>query len=560
VSQARAEPVRPKSTRQSNDCSLLCRGAIFLGLTLAIVALFVTAPRAGQFWWSDAPRHALNGAFLRDFFSSLPLRDAKQWAVDYYLQYPALTILFYPPMYAAVEAVFFGLFGVSDAVASLSPMAFCGSLAVGAYYLSRRWLPPLQAASAALLLLGLPEIARWGRQTMTDVPAMSFLVWSSYLFVRYQDEQRIGLFLGAILVFLLGLYTKLSIVFLFPPLLVVLWMQRGRSLLRDKWFWIGGVLLAVGVMPLVLMTWKFGQGNIESVVSIKDARVSRLALEGWLYYPRLLPSQVGWVTLGAAVTYLVVATIRKAWRPCFPAFPLLVLWLVAGYLFFSAIDLKDPRLDIFILLPLPLFAILLLNRGLPPKRANAAALCLAIGGFSYTLWAAPVPVVHGYQEAAQWVADHTEPDSIVVFSGMRDGSFIFNLRTLDPSRQHTVIRADKLLLRIAIRRELGVREKSVTTADVIDMLDRHGVSYVVAERDFWIDLKAMQVFQEALGTPHFKEVARIPVTANIPHPDQELRIYRNLGPVAKPPEKLTVDLPVIGLTFEGGPPAHGGTQ
>lgn len=483
-------------------------------------------------------------------FFDLPLSHPQQWAIDYYLHYPALTILFYPPVFALSEAAVFSVFGVSQCAAVLTVVGFSASLAAGSYCLARRWVPPAQACAVALLLIGLPEVARWARQSMTDVPAFSFLVWSAYLFARYRESRSPAKLYGALFLFLIGLYTKQSIIFFLPVAVVTLWLERGRKLLRDRHFWIGGILLVIGLVPLVLMTLKFGQGNIQSVEGIQDARVSRLALAGWLYYFQLLPRQVGWVPVIVAGAYCSIAAFRKDWRPAFPEFSLLVLWFVVGYLFFSAVDLKDPRLDIFILLPLPAFAIFLFHRSLRGPWASLFALVFAMACFIYTLVAAPVPKIDGYEEAAAWIEHNAPLDATVVFSGARDGSFIFDLRALDKDRRHTIIRADKLLLRISIRRELGVEQKNVSVADVVDMLNRYGVAYIVAERDFWTDLKAMAVLQETLGSSGFEEVHRVQVTGNVPHNDKELRIYRNLGPLAAPPEKPVIDLPIIGRTFQ----------
>src|SRR5690348_8129299 len=68
------------------------------------VLMFMTSPTSGDFAWSDAPRHALNGVFLRDFLIAMPWQDPKQYAMDYYLRYPALTILFYPPLFSVFLA------------------------------------------------------------------------------------------------------------------------------------------------------------------------------------------------------------------------------------------------------------------------------------------------------------------------------------------------------------------------------------------------------------------------------------------------------------------------
>ena len=96
----------------------------FLVLTVASALLFFTSPYDGNFWWSDAPRHAMDGAFYLDAFKALPLTDPVQYAYNYYIQYPALTILFYPPLFAVAEAFIFSLFGVSHTAAQFTVILF----------------------------------------------------------------------------------------------------------------------------------------------------------------------------------------------------------------------------------------------------------------------------------------------------------------------------------------------------------------------------------------------------------------------------------------------------
>ena len=80
------------------------------------VLLFLSAPHHGEFWWSDAPRHALNGVFVKDLVAAIPAHPSA-WAMQYYVRYPALTILFYPPLFYAISAPFYAVFGVSEATA-----------------------------------------------------------------------------------------------------------------------------------------------------------------------------------------------------------------------------------------------------------------------------------------------------------------------------------------------------------------------------------------------------------------------------------------------------------
>jgi hypothetical protein len=67
-------------------------------LACACAILLLTAPTNGDFWWFEAPSHAMNGVFIRDFVAAMPWRDPVAFAIDYYMRYPAVTILFYPPL------------------------------------------------------------------------------------------------------------------------------------------------------------------------------------------------------------------------------------------------------------------------------------------------------------------------------------------------------------------------------------------------------------------------------------------------------------------------------
>ena len=102
--------------------------------------MFLTSPTNGDFAWSDAPRHGLNGVFLRDFLVAMPWQDPKQYAMDYYLRYPALTILFYPPLFSVFLAGSYSIFGFSHAVAQGTVAFFHLALGLAVYMLARRWM------------------------------------------------------------------------------------------------------------------------------------------------------------------------------------------------------------------------------------------------------------------------------------------------------------------------------------------------------------------------------------------------------------------------------------
>ncbi len=527
------------------------RAAAAVVFLMGALLLFVTAPHHGEFWWSDAPRHALNGVFVKDLITAMPAHPAA-WAMQYYVKYPALTILFYPPLFYLVSAPFYALFGVSHATALSVVLVHYFALAFGLYLLARCWVSPLAAIAVGLSVMASPGIAFWGRQVMLEVPSVTFAVWAALMLRHHITGSRPGVLYLAMFLLLCATYTKITTIFLFPLFALVLLVAQGPGVLRERHTWIVAALTVVGLIPVIYLTVAFGGANVQSVVGIPDAAVSRDSVAGWIWYARQVPWQLGWPLLALAILIVPLAVAgRLPARFTRSDRVLLGGWILLGYVFLSAIDLKEARHAVVILPPVLLAAGLSLDALLPSRVAGLALLALVIGTGIYTWREAPAPSVDGYREAAEWIAREAPKDAVVLFSGKRDGSFILNMRTIETRRDISVLRADKLLLNVAVRRTLGVQQQPLSEQDIGDLLDKDGVSYVVAQDDFWTDLPVMARLQTLLRSPHFAETTQIPVVANIPTEDTNLRIYRNLGNVTPGPHTVDLHLPIIGETVKG---------
>jgi hypothetical protein len=526
-------------------------------LLLAVVILFKTSPTSGDFWWSDAPRHALDGAFYHDLFRDLPFTRIKQYAMDYYLQYPALTILFYPPLFPLVEAMFFDLFGVSQPTAQMTVAAFYLATAWGIYFFFRRWMKPASSFAVALLFIGLPEVAFWGRQVMLEIPAFAFLIWSACVLFAILDRAETAAPRSSWLYYVLALlligavYTKQTVAFILP---VYAWLlaSRGRAaLLRDRPFGAAAVFSA-GLIPLAVIQLEYGHVNMNSVTGGQWTQHPITNWRSWLFYLEQMPTQAGWAVLVAALVYLLVRVFRK--KRFDPLDVFLLLWLAWGYLFFSSIALKEPRHTLVLLLPLAFFAVAGVLQVLPSRAGPPAAVAFASLIFGFTAFGRPVPRVGGYREAVDYIAVHAPRNALIVFSGYRDGSFIFNMRARQDRPDLAILRADKLLLRVTQRRELGVQEKPIAEEEIGEMLNRYGVRYIVSQPNFWDDLQAMQRFQRVLHTGQFRRLAVIPVAANTRHDDHQLEIWENLGADmsgGQARKRIQVELPIAGIVVEG---------
>jgi hypothetical protein len=524
-----------------------CLGAI----GIVAVILYATSPLTGDFWWSDAPRHALNGIFVKDLIAAHPFAHPQAYAANYYLQYPALTILFYPPLFYAVSAGFFALLGDSHAVAQSVVAVYYFALGCGVFALGRLWLRPLSALAAAIVLMVLPDMALWGRQVMLEIPMLACASWSAWFLLRFGRTGRFSLLIGAVLLFLAAIYTKQTVAFTVPAMGWYLIRSRGWALLRQRRAWLTAGLALVALIPLVFLTLKFGGANIQSVVGVADTPASRFSLENWVWYAVRLPQMTGWVPLVMAALFVALRLAGRSQTIARRDFEFLLLWFLGGYILLSVVSLKETRHATLLLVPVALWIGALLDGIMADGPRRAAATLVAGGCLAFVLAFCPVPFVSGYRQAAQWVAKAAPPNSVIVFSGKRDGSFIFAMRTATGRHDLWTLRSDKLLLDIAVRRQLGVRERHLSEAQIRALLQRLNVQYIVAQRDFWTDLPEMRRFQDVLDSASFREVARLPVRANVPVEDKQIRIYRSLLPPAPPGAHITIGLPIIGRSLSG---------
>jgi 4-amino-4-deoxy-L-arabinose transferase-like glycosyltransferase len=524
-------------------------------LLLTAAVLFLTgAPTGGAFSWSDSPRHALNGAFVLDLLRDAPLNDPTGYAYNYYSQYPALTILFYPPFFYFVLAVFYALFGVSQEVATFAVFIFYFALAGGTYSLARLWLSPALSFGVALILISAPEVAFWGRQVMLEIPAFALLTWSAYFLIRYSRDNRPVFFYLSLVLLLLALYTKISVAFISLAYLGYLAHTQRTNLFRIKHHYYGLALFLICCIPLAYISLYFGRANMQSVTGIPDAEVSRANIQGWLWYARALPDQIGWPALGGAIAFVLTwFWNRIRGRSVFDDTFFFLLWFIAGYLFYSAIDLKEARHSIFILLPVAIASGFMLRFAFSkrPHWAGIGVAALGLVSLSITMTSRPVHYVHGYKEVAEYVSTLAPKNSNVLFSGYRDGAFIFNMRAYVNRSDLSVVRADKLLLKIAVRRSLGVEQQKYSEEEIADLISNSGVYYVVAQSEFWTDLDQMAKLKRVLESPRFEEIRRFELQSNFSAPDTELVVYRNLGEVASGPIRITNDLPIIGREIQG---------
>ncbi|MFL2511478.1 MAG: 4-amino-4-deoxy-L-arabinose transferase [Synechococcus sp.] len=220
-----------------------------------------------------------------------------------------------------------------------------------------------------------------------------------------------------------------ALLILIPVLLLVLAsVCLGRGFVTRRWQLLMGLaLVCAALLPWLRHNWITTLGGtnravIESAALEGDPGV--LSLEGWLWYVRLLPDQIGWglLVLGGSGVILwygqrgnLDGDERFAWR-------WLILSLVAGWLFTHLSPNKDDRY----IAPLLPMLLILLSRGLwqwglwvkqrwPARSSWLPGLALAVGRLQHRL----ERLVHS--DPCVWDQGHQGPlDAIVRRAGGGD--------------------------------------------------------------------------------------------------------------------------------------------
>ncbi len=521
-------------------------------ISIAVVAIIASAmfclsPREYNSAWPDAPGHAMSGVFIRDLVAAHPAHPL-QWSFDYYLEYPAVTVGFYPPLFPIFEALFYALFGVSNSTAQLTVAFFYFWAGLGAYALARRWTGFLTSLAIAIAFMGTHQVAFWGRHVMPELAAYAMVLWSARYFHEFLETDRPKTLITAAMLLLAGLYCKQTVAFVGIIFAVTAVLIKKQAIFRSRSVWRAMTLFVAGLLPLVLLTLLLGRHNLKGVAGTGQATLYTRGVRGWTFYLKQLPIQMGWLLLGLAVFYLLACLFWRRLSLPRTTSILLGVWAICGYVFFSMIAIKEDRYLIFVLFPFVVWAISasqMLGGRLGPVAAIAIAVCV----LTNTCFRDRIPTVSGYKEAAAYITSHSSPGTIALYSAENSGDFIFAVRTMDPERHVSILRADKLFVHYAVSRAFGYTLAPMSTADIRKMLQENSVSYVIAEPGFYSDLEPFRNLEAVANSDLFSTSAQLPIRYEA-NKVGTLVMHRALN-VNAHPIHVSYELPVVGLTVSG---------
>jgi len=437
------------------------------------------------FWNNDETRHVMTGILFHDALSDLPQSNPREYVERYYLQYPALGLLTWPPLFHVVEGIWMLAFGPSHDAARVL-IGFCSAAACVFLFRLVNHTHDLFTAAVATLLFGFaPLVFTYSQHVMLEMPALVGVLASLFYFTRYLDEERSRHLWLAALCFSLTALTRFDGILLLPLFAILLAARRRFDLLGRKQVWLAVLVATALVLPYYAVAFhEVGWVHWKSVQTGSAAESTEfLAPENFWFYPAQLPEQVGWFTLILSLVGLVglggladAEKRRNAW-------PYLAL-ILATYVTFSPLAELESRHAIYWV---PGFAVLAacgVTRIAGWLRQPAAAWLLAGGAAVGTAWltlTSPPLYVRGYEEAARYVLAHVHESDRCLFDSYLNGNFIYQVRHADPQRRLWVLRGDKLFYGVLSDPAAGYEEYAHDDQGILELLAKYDPEYIVVE-------------------------------------------------------------------------------
>ncbi|HEX6898977.1 MAG TPA: glycosyltransferase family 39 protein [Thermoanaerobaculia bacterium] len=519
-------------------------------LALALAHALVGAP-GEPFYNNDENRHVMTGVFFRDLLLDRPFDDPRGYALDYYLQYPALGLTVWPPLFHGIEGVFMLVFGTSYAVARAVVALFAVLACVYLFLLVRRTHDAF-AAVLAVLLCGLaPLVFQLSRHVMLEIPSLAFTLAAVYHFVRYLDAGKpLDVYLAAVASALLAL-TRYDAFFLLLFFALAVVARRRFDLFRRREVWLAALLALAIVVPVyVPLLAAFGPAHLR--VSVEGGAAGRTFWEHLVFYPWSLLRRIGPLTAVFAALGLLAALRPSPGRVRWPYFVL----AAATYAAFTPLAELEERHAIYWYPAFALFAVEgidWLAARLKAPAARPVLTALAAAGAFWTALAGHNLYLRGYEEAARYVVENTRASRFTFMDGFLNGDFIYQVRRHDPGRRLWVLRGDKMLYGVLNEPGTGYAEYAAGDREILDVLHRYDPELIVVEEPqvyFRIPVADRLRAVLAAHPERFERVKSFPIDSNVPFfQGVRLDVYRSRIRNPRPERRVSFDMISLGRSL-----------
>jgi hypothetical protein len=500
---------------------------LLLICVLTIVGVVITRGiKKGEFNYNvDETQHAVTGLYAADLLRDHPIRHPIQYTYRYYAHYPALSgVLHWPPLFYIFEGLCFLVLGPQVEAARISVLLFA-FLGLAFWFRLVKYLTNEWVAALTTLLLGLkPCILLFEKTVMLEIPSLALCIAATYFWFRFlleEDQRAFAWFTGFESAALMTKHNSIYLL-LFCVLSVVL--LRKYRLFANRYAACVTALALLAVSPFYIAMYLIHWPTVAMDLAGQHVPIYR----SLLFYPKVLPDQLGWTPLVLSALGMFTAYY---WNKRSGTTALMLSWIVSCYFTFTLIGHKEPRYVLYWIPPFLYFVGGVLANDTLWRRGRvwkSLALGLLLVMTLRSAWSFERPYVEGYAEAARRLTA-TGKTGVVLYDGDLAGNFIFFVRANDPERRFVVLR--KALYVQRIKKPGGSEELIKSRAELVDLVRRYGVRFVLVSDRGTLAFQDQRWLRDLLGTQQFQLSTTFPITthneAEVVH--SELLLYENLN-------------------------------
>jgi Dolichyl-phosphate-mannose-protein mannosyltransferase len=509
------------------------------------------------FFYNDETRHVMTGVYFKDLLHDMPVTHLRDYTINYYLQYPALGLLVWPPFFYFVEGLFMSVFGTSLLVSKALIGVFAVMACIYLFQLVRRTHDTTRAAITVLIFGLAPLVFLHSSYVMLEVPTLALALAAIYHFIRYlETERRFHLLLAALASALCAL-TRFDAIYLLPLFIILMAVRKRWDILRRREVIFAAMLALILVLPFYVLTaqgigW-FHMKQATETLAPNFHFPGFLSLTRYGFYPSYLSEQLSLYALIPALAGLIYGMTSGRREASWPYLAM----ILATYLTFTPIGEMDSRHAIYWIPAFALFAaegITLMANWLRTPKLSLPLAALVIIGMSWSIIAAPNFFVRGYEDAARYVVAKSTNSPFCFFVGRLNGNFIYQLRRHDPNRRLWVLRADKLLFSTLISSHVEYKQFAGDDEDIIATIFKYDPEFLIVEapqisNSIGVDDQARVDFEERVRTvlknhpERFLLEKEIVIESNDPeYSGMRLQIFRNMLRNERPERRLELEI------------------
>ena len=244
----------PIQTRTAHIAARVVSLAILILLVVAL-QMGVGAYTAERGNYPDEAAHFMNGLLVRDYLSSGGGHDPLTFAEQYYVDYPKVAPLIWPPLFHVGLGFLLLLPWAPDRVALVLIAAATAWIAYRLFFITSRVSSRLVAVVVSGIFLTTASVLDATSAVMVDIVVAAFALEAAYWFARYMRSQRRR---DAIMFGLLAAgccLTKANgIAIVLLPAISALMLRR-LDLLRRRDLWIAGGIIGALAAPTIGLSW-----------------------------------------------------------------------------------------------------------------------------------------------------------------------------------------------------------------------------------------------------------------------------------------------------------------